>query len=68
VFSRGSGAVAELAYNEVTGNSAFGLRRVDTGHIKTFTPATNAISNNAASDAPDQSGPLTKRRAKAIGR
>jgi len=68
VFSRGSGAVAEIAYNDITGNSAFGLHRVDTGHIKTFTPATNAISNNAASDAPDQIGTLTKRRAKRIGR
>jgi hypothetical protein len=66
VYTRGSLATAEMAFNEVTGNSVFGLHRVDGGHIKTFTPATNAISNNAASDAPDQTTPLTKRVAKRL--
>jgi hypothetical protein len=68
MHSRGASAVAEIAYNDITGNSSFGLHRQDGGHFKTFTPATNAISNNAASDAPDQNSPLTKRRAKSIGR
>jgi hypothetical protein len=68
VLSRGALATAEIAYNEVTGNSVFGLHRQDGGHMKTFTPGTNAISQNAASDAPDQSGPLTKRHAKQVGR
>jgi hypothetical protein len=66
LFSRGANSQAFIAYNEITGNSVFGLHRVDTGHIKTYTPATNVIDNNAASDAPDQTAPLTKRAAKRL--
>jgi hypothetical protein len=66
VFARGSGAAVEIAYNEITGNSAFGLHRVDSSTIRTFTPATNVISNNGASDATNASTPLTKRAAKRI--
>jgi hypothetical protein len=68
MFTRGANGTAEIAYNDITGNTVFGLRRFDSGHFRTFTPGTNAISNNTASDAPDLSSPLTKRRAKAIGR
>ena len=68
MFSRGGSSFVEIAYNDITGNSAFGLNRLDTGHFRTFTPATNAISNNANTVAPDQNSPLTKRRAKSIGR
>jgi hypothetical protein len=68
VFSRGSLAVAEIAYDEITGNSSFGLRRPDGGTIRTFTPATNVISDNAATDTTSTSTPLTKRAAKRIGR
>ena len=68
MLSRGLNATAEIAYNDITGNSSFGLNRLDSGHFRTFSPATNAISNNAASVAPDLSSPLTKRRAKSIGR
>ena len=68
MFSRGGNSFVELAYNDITGNSSFGLNRLDTGHFRTFTPATNVISNNASTVAPDQSSPLTKRRAKRIGR
>ena len=53
VFARGSLATAEIARNEITGNFTFGLRRVDTATIRTTVPATNVISNNAASDAPN---------------
>jgi hypothetical protein len=58
VFTRGGGAIAEIAYNEITGNSLFGLRRLDGSFIRTFTPATNVISNNAASDATNATTPL----------
>jgi hypothetical protein len=70
VYSRGgASSTAEIAYSEVTANTVFGLHRVDAGAIRTFTaPATNVISNNAASDAPSTTAPLTKRRAKRIGR
>lgn len=64
VFSRGLSATANIAFNEVTANSSFGLRLLDSGNIKTFTPATNAIANNGASDAPNGTIPLTKVRAK----
>jgi hypothetical protein len=66
VFGRGSSSFTELAYNDITGNSSFGLRRVDGSFMRTFTPATNVISNNAASDAPNQSSPLTKRAQKRL--
>jgi hypothetical protein len=61
VLSRGGSSTVEIAYNEVAGNSSFGLKRLDTGHFKTFTPGTNVISNNPNSDAPDQTAPLTRR-------
>jgi hypothetical protein len=66
VFARGSLAAVEIAYNDITGNSSFGLRRLDSSTIRTFTPATNVISNNGASDATNASSPLTKRAAKRI--
>jgi hypothetical protein len=68
MLSRGTNGTAEIAYNDITGNSSFGLNRLDSGHFKTFSPATNVISDNTASVAPDLSSPLTKRRAKSIGR
>jgi hypothetical protein len=70
VYSRGgASSTAEIAYDEITANTVFGLHRVDAGAIRTFTaPATNVISNNAASDAPSTTAPLSKRRAKRIGR
>jgi hypothetical protein len=70
VFSRGgASSTAEIAYDEITANTSFGLRRLDSGAIRTFSPpATNVISNNAASDAPSTTAPLTKRHAKRVGR
>src|SRR2546423_909274 len=64
VFSRGALGSAEIAYNEITGNFTFGLHRIDGGIIRTFTPATNVISNNAASDAPNATTGLTRKHAK----
>jgi hypothetical protein len=52
VLSRGTNATAEIAGNRISGNFQFGLRRLDLGAIRTFTPASNVITNNAASDAP----------------
>lgn len=60
VFGRGATSITELAFSFVTGNTQFGLRRIDGAEMKTFTPATNVI-NNAASDAPTSTLPLTKR-------
>jgi Periplasmic copper-binding protein (NosD) len=60
VLTRGTGT-AEIAYNEITDNSVFGLHRLDTSTIRTFTPATNVITGNAASDAPNSTVGLTKR-------
>jgi hypothetical protein len=66
VYSRGgASSTAEIAWDEITANTVFGLHRVDAGAIRTFTaPATNVISNNAASDAPSTSAPLAKRHLK----
>ena len=63
VFTRGTQATAEIARNEITGNFNFGLRRLDTSVIRTFTPASNVISNNAASDAPNATLGMAKYRA-----
>jgi hypothetical protein len=68
MFGRGSLSETQIAYDDITGNSAFGLRRIDSAIFRTFTPATNAITNNAASDAPNANSPLSKRQAKRIGR
>jgi hypothetical protein len=62
VFTRGANAVAELAWNEVIGNASFGLRRLDGSFIRTFTPASNAINNNGASDLPNGSIGMTRIR------
>jgi hypothetical protein len=63
VFTRGGAATAEIAWNEITGNSSFGLRRLDASVIRTFTPTSNVISNNAASDAPNGTATMTRYRA-----
>jgi hypothetical protein len=66
VFARGSLATAEIAWNDITNNSAFGLHRLDSATIRTVTPATNVISGNGASDAPNANVALTKRAAKRL--
>jgi len=62
VFSRGASAQANLANNEVTANGNFGLRSLDSGVLRTFTPATNVVANNAASDPFNATAALTKRQ------
>jgi hypothetical protein len=64
VFGRGSLSTSEIAWNDITGNSSFGLRRLDSAIIKTTNPATNLISNNAATDTTNGTNTLTKRQAK----
>jgi hypothetical protein len=63
VTSRGLSAQANLAFNEITGNT-MGMDTVDSGTLRVFTPATNVINNNAASDGPTASQALIKRHAK----
>ena len=62
VFSRGASAQANLAYNQVNANGNFGLRSLDSGVLRTTTPATNLIANNAATDPFNANGALTKRQ------
>ncbi|HEX2086733.1 MAG TPA: hypothetical protein VHF89_13720 [Solirubrobacteraceae bacterium] len=52
VFSRGGNSSVEIGRNEITGNSTFGLRRLDGGLIRTTSPASNILSN-FADDAPN---------------
>jgi hypothetical protein len=60
VYSRGPGALFEIGWNEITGNSV-AMLRPDSALIRTFTPATNVISQNGgAGDAPNSSVPLTR--------
>jgi hypothetical protein len=68
VFTRGGIAVAEIAWNDVTGNSAFGLHRIESSVIRTLTPATNVVSDNGASDAPNATVALQKRHSKRAAR
>jgi hypothetical protein len=66
VFTRGALATAEIAWDEVTNNDSFGLLRADGSTIRTLTPATNVISGNGSSDAPNATLALTKRAAKRL--
>jgi hypothetical protein len=66
VVSRGTNATIDLAYNDIVGNSSFGLRRLDSGGIRSTTPPTNVLIN-AASDAPSGTTSLGKRRVKGYG-
>jgi hypothetical protein len=54
VYSRGALGLVDLSENYITGHSAFGLRSVDGGRLRSF--STNAIVNNTASDAPTTLG------------
>jgi hypothetical protein len=47
VFSRGANAFIDLARNDVTGNTVFGVRRFESGNVRTTAPATNFLSNTA---------------------
>jgi hypothetical protein len=54
VFSRGTNSIVDIGHNEVTGNTTFGLHRLDGGQMRTTTTPTNILSN-AADDAPTPS-------------
>ena len=54
VLSRGANSFVDLAHNEVTGNSTFGLRRLDGGQLRSTTTPTNVLSN-VADDLPTAS-------------
>ena len=47
VFSRGLSSTVDIGRNEITGNTQFGLRRLDNGGIRTTAPGTNVLSNAA---------------------
>ena len=64
VFSRGANSIADLAYDEVTGNSSFGLHRIESGVIQTTTPGTNVVINAATDSFNGTATPLAKRHAK----
>jgi hypothetical protein len=64
IASRGTSSFVEIGWDEVTNNDVFGLHRIDLGNIKTTSPASNIISGNGASDAPNGSVTMTKRQAK----
>jgi hypothetical protein len=63
VFGRGANSTTDLGYNEVSGNTTFGLRRIDNAIMRGTTPATNVFSN-AADDLPTSNLTLGKRMAK----
>jgi hypothetical protein len=64
VFVRGNArAFALVAYNQIAGNSVFGMHRLDSAILQTFTPATNVVVNNAATDPPNSVIAQTKRQA-----
>lgn len=52
VFGRGGNSTTELGHNEVTGNTSFGLRRIDSAVMRSTSPATNVFSN-PNTDAPN---------------
>jgi hypothetical protein len=66
VFGRGTNSTTDIAYNDITGNSTFGLHRIESAAIRSTSPATNVLLN-AVSDAPSSTVPLGKRHAKRFG-
>jgi hypothetical protein len=64
VFTRGGLATAEIANNEITNNDSFGVLRSDGSTVRTTVPATNVISGNGSTDAPNATTTLVKRKAK----
>ena len=67
VFGRGANSTTDIAYNDITGNSSFGLRRLDSAAIRGTNPATNVLLN-AASDAVSSTTTLSKRGHKRMTR
>ncbi|HWT92304.1 MAG TPA: NosD domain-containing protein [Solirubrobacteraceae bacterium] len=50
VYARGAASLVDLSENYITGHSAFGLRSVGGGQLRSF--SSNVIVNNGASDVP----------------
>ncbi len=67
VYARGN-SVFEIAWNEITGNSVYGIHRVNPAIVRTFSPATNVVSDNAASDPPNEVVPLQRVSARRVAR
>jgi hypothetical protein len=63
VFTRGASGNSGMAWNEITNNDSFGIHTVDSGVLRTYTPATNVIDGNGADDPTNASVPLKKQRA-----
>jgi hypothetical protein len=61
VFGRGTNSTTDIAYNDITGNSSFGLHRIESAAIRSTSPATNVLLN-AVSDAPSSTVPLGKQK------
>ena len=60
LLARGGSANIDIAWNVITGNTV-AMRRLDGAAIRTFTPATNVVSNNGSvGDAPNASTPLVR--------
>src|SRR4051794_2789762 len=68
VWSRGASGITDMAWNEITNNDSFGIHTVDSGVLKTYTPATNVLDGNGADDATNATAPLKKVRAKRAAR
>jgi hypothetical protein len=64
VEARGTLGIFELAYNDITGNSTFGIHRLDSSTVRGTTPGTNFVSNNAGNDGTNGTVTLVKRAAK----
>jgi hypothetical protein len=59
VLSRGASSVFEAARSEIIGNTV-GLSTLDAGVLRTFTPATNVVSNNGSSTPFNSSTPMQR--------
>ncbi len=58
VWSRGGQSVLDIGRNEITGNSSFGLRRIEAGQIRTTSPGSNILAN-AADDTTSGTVPIS---------
>ncbi len=51
-------ALLEIAYNEISGNTIWGIHRMGSAIVRTFSPGTNVITDNPNSSAPSETVPL----------
>ena len=64
VFTRGTNTIADLGYSDVTGNSSFGLRHIESSLIEGTNPATNIVVNATTDPFNGTPIPLGKRLAR----